>query len=139
MQNTQRKSKVFWYSLNSFLRVSTVLPIQSHKWQIDQFSLIVAMLQRYPSHNYSVQTQRAFAQDWMNSFWIALSALCCLLYRCVMMNALEGECFCLREISINVTKTFMFLLAELLLPVYLFIPFYTALLLLAVYLIINFF
>ena len=52
-----------------------------------------------------------------------------------LMNALEGECLCLREISINVNK----LLAVLLLRVYLFICFFTyCILLLPVYFLIPF-
>ena len=66
-----------------------------------------------------------------------LPTLSCLLYRrvCSLMNALEEECFCLREITINVHK----LLAVLLLYVFVYffildffvgclllnIPFYT--------------
>ena len=52
------------------------------------------------------------------------------------MNALEGECLCLGEISINVNK----LLAVLLLPVYLFIRFFLyCTLLLLVYFLISFY
>ena len=59
--------------------------------------------------------------DWILSE-SPLIALSCLLYRSEssLMNALEGECFCLREIPINVPK----LLAVLLLPVYLFVRFF---------------
>ena len=51
-----------------------------------------------------------------------------------LMNALEGGCLCLREISINVNK----LLTVLLLPVYCLIPFFVLMQLL-VYFFIAFF
>ena len=46
--------------------------------------------------------------DWI-VFELSLLALSCLLYRRVssLMNALEGECLCLGEISIHVNKLFM--------------------------------
>ena len=91
--------------------------------------------QRSSNHNYSLHTQRVFTQDWLNSFWIPLSALSCLLYRRVscLINALEGECLCLLEISINVNKS----LAELLLRVYLFFRLSLILLFVVAFLLLN--
>ena len=49
-----------------------------------------------------------------NTDWILsespFHALCCLLYGRIssLMNALEGECFCLREIFTNVNKLFIY-------------------------------
>ena len=59
--------------------------------------------------------------DWI-LFELPLLALSCLLYRRVssLIKAPEGECLCLRKISINVNKLF----TVLLLPVYLFICFF---------------
>ena len=63
--------------------------------------------------------------DWILSE-LPLFALSCLLYRRVysLMNAPEGGCLCLREISVNVNELFTFFLAVLWLPVYLFIRFF---------------
>ena len=46
--------------------------------------------------------------DWI-LYELPMLALSCLLYRMVssLMNALEGECLCLCEISINVNKLFI--------------------------------
>ena len=65
---------------------------------------------------------------------LPLLAPYCLLYRMIssQMNALEGECFCLREISINVNSCwhccccmfYSFFILHLLLIVYFLIPFY---------------
>ena len=79
-------------------------------------------------------------------------ALSCLLYRMVssLMNTLEGECFCHREISINVNKLLVVLLSlvlfiryffycSLLLPVYILISFFILKLLPLIYFFISFF
>ena len=50
-----------------------------------------------------------FTQGWLNYLLKYHSSLSCLLYRGVnrLMNALEGVCLCLRDISINVNKLFI--------------------------------
>ena len=67
-----------------------------------------SLIWRSSNRNYSFHMQRVFTQDWMNSFWILLPVLFCLLYCRVnsVLNALEGECMCFCEISINVNKLF---------------------------------
>ena len=66
---------------------------------------------------------------------LPLLTLLCFLYRMVssLMNALVGECLCLKEISINANK----LLAVFLLPVYLFIRFLYVLHFVVVCLLLN--
>ena len=83
---------------------------------------IRSLIWRSSNHNYCLHTQRVFTQDWLNSFWTAVAWSVLFLYRRLnsRINALEGECLCLREISINRNNLF----AVLFLSVYLFIRFF---------------
>ena len=65
----------------------------------------------------------ALTYDWLNSNWITeppLPVLSCLLCPTIsrLMNALEGECFCLREISINVNRLLILLLLHVFILVF---------------------
>ena len=102
-------------SLFAQFRVSsfTIVIILSHLFCIRNSNYSID--QRSSNHNYSHHTQRVFTPDWLNYLRTPLPALFCSL-----MNALEREYLCFREISINVNT----LLAVLLLPVYVFIRFF---------------
>ena len=65
--------------------------------------------QRSLNHNYSIRKQRIFTQNWLHSFWIAVTTLRCLLYHrlSTLTNALERDCLWIRESSINLNKLFI--------------------------------
>ena len=75
-----------------------------------------SLIGRSSNHNYSFLTQRVFTQDWLNSyataclytrlteFLLNCLYLVCIAFYIIRLNALEGECFCLREILINANK-----------------------------------
>ena len=87
------------------------------------------MFVRSSNHNFSLDMQCAFTQDWLNSFWIAVTyALSCFLYRKVsslnLLNLYKCKQVFFRYCSLCIL--FRFILTVLLLLVYLFIPFFYA-------------
>ena len=72
---------------------------------VGQAVIVTPLIRTSSNHNYSLHTQRIFHKTYSILTELPLTALSCQLYHHI--NALEGECLSLREISINIYKVFI--------------------------------